>query len=92
MHDWNGARLSYGTAFRGFRKLAETNGFSNISFHQLRHLHAALSLANNIDAVAVATRLGHANAPTLHPYANALRRRDEDAAMAAQKLLDRLKE
>lgn len=91
VHDWNGARLSYGTVSRWFRKFAEANGFSDITFHQLRHTHATLLLANNIDAVAVATRLGHADATTtLRTYAHALRRRDEDAAMAAQKLLDRL--
>ena len=47
-------------------------------------------LANNIDAVAVATRLGHSDATvTLQTYAHALRRRDEDAARALQNLIDR---
>ena len=59
-------------------------------FHDLRHTHATILLANNIDAVAVATRMGHADASvTLRIYAHALRRRDEDAAQAAQGLLDR---
>ena len=59
-------------------------------FHDLRHTHATILLANNIDAVAVATRLGHSDATvTLQTYAHALRRRDEDAARALQNLIDR---
>ncbi|HIQ71143.1 MAG TPA: site-specific integrase [Candidatus Onthenecus intestinigallinarum] len=58
--------------------------------HDLRHTHATILLANSIDVVAVATRLGHSDASTtLKVYAHALRRRDEDAARAAQGLLDR---
>ena len=59
-------------------------------FHELSHTYATILLANSIDVVAVATRLGHSDASTtLKVYAHALRRRDEDAARAAQGLLDR---
>ena len=45
--------------------------------------------ANNIDTVAVASRLGHEDATvTLQTYAHALRRRDEDAARVTQHLFD----
>lgn len=89
VHSWNGARLSHDTVSKWFRKFAREHGFENVTFHQLRHTHATILLANNIDAVAVATRLGHADATvTLRTYAHALRRRDVEAALAAQHIVD----
>ena len=90
VHAWNGAQLHHDTPSKWFRKFADAHGFEGVRFHDLRHTHATMLLANNIDAVAVATRLGHADASTtLRVYAHALRRRDEDAAKAAQTILDR---
>lgn len=90
VHAWNGARLHHDTPSKWFRRFADANGFDGVRFHDLRHTHATILLANNIDAVAVATRLGHRDATvTLQTYAHALRRRDEDAALAAQSLFDR---
>ena len=90
VHAWNGAQLHHDTPSKWFRRFADAHGFEGVRFHDLRHTHATILLANNIDAVAVATRMGHADASvTLRIYAHALRRRDEDAAQAAQGLLDR---
>ncbi len=90
VHAWNGARLHHDTPSKWFRRFADAHGFEGVRFHDLRHTHATILLANNIDAVAVASRLGHRDATTtLQVYAHALRRRDEDAARAAQSLLDR---
>lgn len=90
VHGWNGARLHHDTPSKWFRRFADANGFKGVRFHDLRHTHATILLANSIDVVAVATRLGHSDASTtLKVYAHALRRRDEDAARAAQGLLDR---
>ena len=90
VHAWNGAQLHHDTPSKWFRRFADAHGFEGVRFHDLRHTHATILLANNIDAVAVATRMGHADASvTLRIYAHALRRRDEDAAQAAQDLLDR---
>ena len=89
IHGWNGARLHHDTISHMFRRFADANGFQGVRFHDLRHTHATILLANNIDAVAVASRLGHRDASvTLQIYAHALRRRDHDAALAAQSLLD----
>lgn len=89
-YPWNGAQLHHDTPSKWFRRFADAHGFEGVRFHDLRHTHATILLANNIDAVAVATRMGHADASvTLRIYAHALRRRDEDAAQAAQGLLDR---
>jgi site-specific recombinase XerD len=58
-----------------------------VRFHDLRHTHASLLLANNVDAVAVASRLGHSDAETtLREYAHALRKRDLAAAEVMQQL------
>ena len=58
-----------------------------MTFHHLRHTHATLLLANNIDVVAVAYRMGHSDpAVTLRVYAHALARRDVDAAHTFDRL------
>jgi len=89
VHAWNGARLHHDTPSKWFRKFADAHGFEGVRFHDLRHTHATILLANNIDAVVVASRLGHKDATiTLQTYAHALRRRDADAARVAQSLFD----
>lgn len=88
--NWDGSRLHHDTPSKWFRKFALRHGF-DVTFHQLRHTHATLLFASNIDAVAVATRLGHAKADiTMRIYAHALRRRDDESAVAMQSLLDRV--
>ena len=52
-----------------------------VRYHDLRHTHATLLLANGIDVVAVASRMGHGDPMvTLRTYAHVLARRDRDAA------------
>lgn len=86
VHGWNGRQRNKDTPSKWFRQFSRDHGF-DVTFHQLRHTHATILLANNIDAVAVASRLGHANATTtLKYYAHALRRRDNDAADISQDL------
>ncbi len=87
--DWDGTPLAHGTPSKQWSRFAESHGFPGISFHELRHTHATLLLASNIDAVAVASRLGHSDATvTLQAYAHALRRRDADSAIVMQRLMD----
>ncbi len=44
-----------------------------IRFHDLRHTHASILIANNVDVVKVSARLGHANPRiTLETYAHLL--------------------
>ena len=89
VHAWNGAQLHHDTPSRWFRHFADAHGFEGVRFHDLRHTHASTLLANGIDAVAVASRMGHEDASTtLHVYAHALRRRDDDAARVWQSFLD----
>lgn len=90
---WNGAPYHHGTPSKQWRAFADKNGFQGVRFHDLRHSHATLLFADNIDAVAVASRLGHADASTtLRTYAHALRRRDQDSANAMQRLMDKANE
>ena len=86
--NWDGAPLHHDTVSKWFRRFAAKHGF-DVTFHQLRHTHATLLFANNIDAVAVASRMGHKDASTtLRIYAHALKRRDADSAAAMQTILD----
>ena len=87
---WDGTPLHHDTPSKWFRKFADANGFEGVRFHDLRHTHATLLFANNIDAVAVASRLGHEDASTtMRIYAHAIRRRDKESAAAMQALMDR---
>ena len=87
---WNGLPYHHDTPSKQWQTFARKHGFDGVRFHDLRHSHATLLFANNIDAVAVASRLGHTDASTtLRMYAHALRRRDRDSANVMQSLLDR---
>lgn len=91
--NWDGEPYHHDTPSKQFRKFADDNGFQKVRFHDLRHTHATLLLASNIDAVAVASRLGHSDASTtLRTYAHALRRRDVESASAMQVFFDRAME
>ncbi len=84
---WDGSPLHHDTPSKQWRKFADSNGFPGVRFHDLRHTHATLLLASNVDAVAVASRLGHSDAETtLREYAHALRKRDLAAAEVMQQL------
>lgn len=88
--NWDGTPYHHDTPSKQFRKFADRHGFKGVRFHDLRHTHATLLFASNVDAVAVASRLGHEDASTtLRVYAHAIRRRDRDSANAMQQLLAR---
>ena len=89
VHGWDGRQLHHDTPSKWFRRFADAHGFQGVTFHNLRHTHATLLLANNIDVVAVAYRMGHSDpSVTLRTYAHALTRRDQDAAQTFDRLLD----
>ena len=86
---WDGTPCHHDTPSKQFRKFADANGFTSVRFHDLRHSHATLLLANNLDAVAVAHRLGHSSPDTTFRfYAHAIRSRDLASANAMQHYLD----
>ncbi|MBR4711487.1 MAG: tyrosine-type recombinase/integrase [Clostridia bacterium] len=85
---WDGAQLHHDTPSKWFRAFADRNGFEGLRFHDLRHTHASILLANGIDVVAVAARMGHEDpSVTLRTYAHALARRDKDSARVFDALL-----
>ena len=87
---WDGKPLNKDTPSRQWRKFADRNGFEGVRFHDLRHSHATILFANNMDAVAVASRLGHSSPDTtLRIYAHAVRQRDLQSAATMQQLIDR---
>ena len=87
---WDGRPLHHDTPSKQFRRFAVRNGFEGVRFQDLRHSHASILFANNVDAVAVAARLGHESPETtFRNYAHALKRRDKESADAMQQLLDR---
>lgn len=87
---WDSSPLHHDTPSKRFRAFTDANGFEGITFHQLRHTHASLLFANNVDAVAIASRLGHSDPTTpLRNYAHAYRSRDKQSADTMQALLQR---
>ncbi len=86
---WDGTPQHHDTPSKQFRKFADKHGFEGIRFHDLRHSHATLLFANNMDAVAVAHRLGHSSPEvTYRFYAHAINSRDAASAAAMQHYLD----
>ncbi len=86
---WDGSPQHHDTPSKQFRHFADANGFEDIRFHDLRHTHATLLFANNMDAVAVAHRLGHSSPDTTFRfYAHAIRSRDAASAAAMQHYID----
>lgn len=87
---WDGSPLHKDTPSKQWRKFADAHGFEGVRFHDLRHSHATILFASNLDAVAIASRLGHASADTtLRIYAHAVRKRDRESAEAMQALITR---
>jgi integrase len=73
---------------RQFAKLVRVAGLKRITFHGLRHTHAALLLQNGVNVKTVSARLGHASAQvTLATYAHLLLGTDEQAAAAIEMAL-----
>ena len=87
VHAWNGKQVAHDTPSKQWRKFADRIGLAGITYHMLRHTCASILLANNIDIVAVACRLGHSDpSTTLRIYSHMLQRRDSDAADVFDKL------
>lgn len=88
LYSRTGDRLHHDTPSKWFRAYADAHGYPQLTFHDLRHVHASLLLANNIDVVSVAARMGHSDPSiTLRVYSYALPARDHDAAAYFDRLL-----
>ena len=59
-----------------------------LTFHQLRHTHASILIAEGMEAPAVAARLGHSDASiTLSIYAHSFEERDQKASNILENVL-----
>ncbi|MCL2190156.1 MAG: site-specific integrase [Defluviitaleaceae bacterium] len=78
---WNGVPMNPQTPSHWLRKWLRANGLPHITFHQLRHTHITLLIANDVDIPTVSKRAGHAKiATTLNVYTHAIKSRDTAAA------------
>ena len=65
----------------------ERSGVKQVRFHDLRHTHASLLLAQTSDILGVSKRLGHATSGfTLTVYGHVMPGRDGELAMAMDDL------
>ncbi len=88
VHGKHGRPVHHDTPSKWFRDFADANGFPGIRFHDLRHAHASILVAANIDVAAVASRMGHGDPGiTLRTYTHAMPQRDRQAADALDALL-----
>jgi len=88
---WDGSPLHHDTLSKWFSDFAKANGYPGVTFHKLRHTHASILFANNMDAISVAYRLGHSDpATTFRNYGHAMRARDKQSADTMQALMERV--
>lgn len=88
--NWDGSPLAKDTPSRQWRRFADAAGYTGVTFHNLRTTHATLLMASGIDAVAIASRLGHSDATTtLRYYTMVVDARDRAAADAIDALFSK---
>lgn len=73
--------MDYDCLTAWFRKWLKRKGLPHITFHDLRHTHATLLLAEGIDVKTIQKRLGHSDIhTTLQIYAHSLEQSDKSAS------------
>jgi integrase len=76
-----GERANTNTFEHWWRSWADGNGWPGLRFHDLRHSHATILIANGVDVKTAQMRLGHSSAEvTLSIYAHAIPLADSAAA------------
>lgn len=73
--------------YEAFRRIVQNAGVPRIRFHDLRHTHGSLLIADGIPVKVVSERLGHAHvAHTIQTYQHLLPGMQEDAALTVERL------
>lgn len=86
--DAAGTRASMNAFEHWWRRWTDENGWEGLRFHELRHTHATLLIADGVDVKTVQLRLGHSSADiTMSCYAHALPLSDGMAAAALDEKL-----
>jgi len=89
----NGEDLHPTRPYKWFIKFLERHNLPRITLHQLRHTNASLLIANGIDPVTLAERLGHGDKNvTLNIYSHMINEKDKLAACKMENLYTHLKE
>ena len=79
----NGSMASMNTFEHWWRKWVDEHGWLGLRFHELRHTHATLLLANGVDVKTLQVRLGHSSTDiTMSCYAHAIPLSDKASAQA----------
>lgn len=90
IHSLYGKPLNKDTPSKWFRRFADAHGYKGITFHDLRHAHASILVAHNVDIAAIASRMGHSDATvTLSTYTHPFAAQDQHAAEILDTLLTR---
>ena len=78
---------------RVMKRLITASNVTPIRFHDFRHTHASILIAEGVDIVKVSHRLGHANPKiTLETYAHLIPNADNELADIFQKALEQSSE
>jgi integrase len=78
---WNGLPMFPSTPSQWFNKWLKRTDLPKVTFHQLRHSHASILIANGVDIATVSKRLGHAKIlTTINTYTHAIKSKDTAAA------------
>lgn len=73
---------------RAFERLIKEANVPRIRFHDLRHTHATLLLANGINPKVISERLGHSNVKiTLETYSHVLPSMQEEVVAKLDKIM-----
>ena len=83
----NGERIFPDTPSKWFHKFVKKHNLPPLTFHQLRHTHASLLIAQGVDIATVAKRLGHDVDTLLRTYTHAIKESDKKAANALGNLI-----
>lgn len=87
IHGPDGRQLHKDTPSKWFHRFVLEHGYSPMTFHDLRHAHASILVAHNIDIAAVAARMGHSNPNvTLSNYTHPMDTHEKAAAAALEAL------
>lgn len=88
--NFDGSPLNKDTPSRRWKRYADKHGFSGVTFHNLRTSHCTILISSSIDVVAVAGRMGHADAATtLKYYAMVVAKRDKESAKVMDEIAQR---
>ncbi|MEM5777679.1 MAG: site-specific integrase [Candidatus Aenigmatarchaeota archaeon] len=77
----NGMPMHPDTPDKWFKKFLRENNLPPITIHGLRHTNASIMIANDVDIITIAERLGHADKSTpVRIYGHMLNKKEKQAA------------